>query len=101
MVQYTFAFDQSDGLDPQRLGGKCASLVALTAAGIPVPPGFAVTSQAYAEFLAVDGLDCRLETLLRRLGSREEAAANYRRALELVTNDSERRYLERRLSEVS
>jgi RNA polymerase sigma-70 factor (ECF subfamily) len=39
--------------------------------------------------------------LLRRLGSREEAAANYRRALELVTNDSERRYLERRLSEVS
>ena len=39
--------------------------------------------------------------LLRRLGSREEAATNYRRALELVTNESERRYLERRLSEVS
>ena len=39
--------------------------------------------------------------LLRRLGSRAEAATNYRRALELVTNDSERRYLERRLSEVS
>ena len=39
--------------------------------------------------------------LHRRLGSRQEAATNYRRALELVTNDSERRYLERRLSEVS
>ena len=39
--------------------------------------------------------------LLRRMGSREEAATNYRRALELVTNDTERRYLERRLREVS
>jgi hypothetical protein len=38
MVQYTLAFDQSDGVDSQQLGGKCASLVALTAAGIPVPP---------------------------------------------------------------
>lgn len=39
--------------------------------------------------------------LLRRLGSHEEAARDYRRALELVTNDRERRYLERRLQEVS
>lgn len=38
--------------------------------------------------------------LLRRLGSSGEAAKNYRRALTLVTNDSERRYLERRLREV-
>jgi RNA polymerase sigma-70 factor (ECF subfamily) len=38
--------------------------------------------------------------LFRRLGSREEAAKSYARALELVTNDSERRFLERRLGEV-
>src|SRR5262245_13942854 len=38
--------------------------------------------------------------LLRRLGSDEEAAKNYERALELVTNESERRFLERRLREV-
>lgn len=38
--------------------------------------------------------------LLRRLGSRNEAAASYSRALTLVTNDRERRYLERRLREV-
>ncbi len=38
--------------------------------------------------------------LLRRLGSSLEAAASYARALELVTNDIERRYLERRLREV-
>ena len=38
---------------------------------------------------------------LRRAGSAEEAAKSYQRALALVTNDSERRFLERRLREVS
>jgi RNA polymerase sigma-70 factor (ECF subfamily) len=38
--------------------------------------------------------------LLRRIGSSAEAAESYQRALTLVTNDSERRYLERRLREV-
>src|SRR5947209_9029427 len=38
--------------------------------------------------------------LLRRLGSAEEAAKSYARALALVTNDAERRFLARRLREV-
>jgi RNA polymerase sigma-70 factor, ECF subfamily len=38
--------------------------------------------------------------MLRRLGSFEEAAKGYIQALENVTNDSERRFLERRLREV-
>jgi RNA polymerase sigma-70 factor, ECF subfamily len=38
--------------------------------------------------------------LLRRLGSRAEAAKSYARAIKLVTNDAERRFLERRLREV-
>jgi len=38
--------------------------------------------------------------LHRRLGLFDEAAKNYQRALALVTNDSERRFLERRLREV-
>jgi RNA polymerase sigma-70 factor, ECF subfamily len=38
--------------------------------------------------------------LLRRMGSTAEAVKNYERALALVTNDSERRFLERRLREV-
>jgi RNA polymerase sigma-70 factor (ECF subfamily) len=37
--------------------------------------------------------------LLRRLGRWAEAAAAYRHALSLVTNDAERRFLERRLAE--
>jgi RNA polymerase sigma-70 factor, ECF subfamily len=39
--------------------------------------------------------------LLRRLDRRHEAAAAYRRALELTSNEPESRYLERRLAEVS
>jgi RNA polymerase sigma-70 factor (ECF subfamily) len=38
--------------------------------------------------------------LLRRLGDRAEAAKSYTRALALVSNETERRFLERRLSEV-
>jgi len=39
--------------------------------------------------------------LLRRAGAFQEAAQAYERALALVNNDSERRYLERRLREVT
>ena len=39
--------------------------------------------------------------LLRRLGRHAPSAAAYRDALSLVTNEAERRYLERRLKEVS
>jgi RNA polymerase sigma-70 factor (ECF subfamily) len=38
--------------------------------------------------------------LLRRLGSFAEAAKSYARGLELAANESERRFLERRLHEV-
>jgi RNA polymerase sigma-70 factor (ECF subfamily) len=38
--------------------------------------------------------------MLRRMGARDDAAKNYKRALALVSNDSERRFLQRRLREV-
>jgi RNA polymerase sigma-70 factor, ECF subfamily len=55
----------------------------------------------------LDGLDdyhllhAARADLLRRLERRDEAAAAYRRALELTANEPETRYLERRLAEVS
>lgn len=39
--------------------------------------------------------------LLRRLDRREEAAAAYRKALDLATNPTERAFLEGRLAEVT
>jgi RNA polymerase sigma-70 factor (ECF subfamily) len=38
---------------------------------------------------------------LRRLGRRDDAAAAYRRALSLTTQEAERQFLERRLGELS
>ena len=55
----------------------------------------------------IDGLDeyhlmhAARADLHRRLDQRDEAAAAYRRALELTTSAVETRYLERRLAEVS
>ncbi len=56
---------------------------------------------------AIEGLDgyhllhVARADLYRRLDRRDEAAVSYRRALELTTSESESRFLERRLAEVS
>jgi RNA polymerase sigma-70 factor, ECF subfamily len=62
---------------------------------------------AIVEGLAAEGdldtyhlLHAARADLLRRLGSTDQAAKSYARALQLVTNESERRYLQRRLQEV-
>ena len=47
MGQYTFAFNSEQTPEHDRLGGKCTSLAIMTAAGMPVPPGFAVTTDAF------------------------------------------------------
>lgn len=54
--QYILWFEDF-GMDAlPRVGGKNASLGELTRAGIRVPPGFAVTTDAYKEFLARTGI---------------------------------------------
>ena len=45
-----------DSGDVALVGGKGASLGSLLHLGLPVPPGFVVTTEAYRAFLAVDGL---------------------------------------------
>ncbi len=48
-------FDQPGAGLVSLVGGKGSNLIALTAAGFPVPPGFVITAEAYRLFL--DGLD--------------------------------------------
>lgn len=70
----------------------------------------AMTEGPEAALVLIDSLAGELEDyhllhaaradLLRRLGSAAEAAKSYEQALMLVTNESERRFLERRLREV-
>ena len=42
--------------DVARAGGKAANLGELVRAGLPVPPGFVVTTEAYRSFVAGHGL---------------------------------------------
>ncbi len=62
--------------------------------------GLALVDELQSELDAYHLFHAARGDLLRRAGSRPDAARAYRRALELVANDSERRYLTRRLNEV-
>ena len=44
-------FDQASDLSSDLLGGKCWGLAQMTAAGLDVPPGFAITTAANESFL--------------------------------------------------
>src|SRR5262249_56281294 len=46
-------------------GGKAANLGEMLRAGLPVPPGFVVTTAAYDDFLAANGLGEEVERLTR------------------------------------
>jgi RNA polymerase sigma-70 factor (ECF subfamily) len=75
--------------------------VAVAMADSPAPALALIDQLAASEDLAnYHLLHAARADLLRRLGSPVEAAKSYQRALALVTNDSERRFLERRLREM-
>lgn len=64
------------------VGGKAASLGALLRAGVPVPPGFAVTIGAYHAFLERNGLTGLFRLDAERAGNLEEAALELSRRVE-------------------
>jgi len=49
-AEAVLAFEDLRRADVDRVGGKGANLGELTAAGLPVPPGYVVTAAAYAAF---------------------------------------------------
>ena len=55
--KYVLLFEECDLSMVNRVGGKCASLGELMKAQIPVPPGFAITTDAYEQFLDENGSD--------------------------------------------
>ncbi|MEM4231991.1 MAG: PEP/pyruvate-binding domain-containing protein, partial [Candidatus Nitrosocaldus sp.] len=45
-------FDEGKGLGKRLLGGKGAGLAEMTALGLPIPPGFTITTEVCKEFYA-------------------------------------------------
>jgi pyruvate,orthophosphate dikinase len=63
---------EGSGLDKELLGGKGAGLAEMTKIGLPVPPGFTITTEACAEFHQRDGrwptgLDAEVRQALAKL----------------------------------
>ena len=52
MTKYVFDFTQGDKDQKDLLGGKGANLAEMTKLGLPVPPGFTITTEACREYLA-------------------------------------------------
>jgi pyruvate, water dikinase len=60
--------------DAARAGGKAARLAELVQAGVRVPPGFVVSSDAWRDFLASGEVRPRLEQALARVSDRSRAS---------------------------
>src|SRR5437660_12937214 len=74
-VQYVYFFGdgKADGHGKMKdeLGGKGAGLAEMTNAGLPVPPGFTIQTEACREYMRKGGVseevDRQMEDALRRL----------------------------------
>ena len=60
-------FEEVDKDSVALVGGKCSSLGELINAGVRVPPGFAVTTHGYAQFMRDAGIQSEINTLLKGL----------------------------------
>jgi pyruvate, water dikinase len=67
-------FENYQLADAPVLGGKNASLGALLAAGLPVPPGFAVSAECYRKALADGGLTGQLDVLIAAVDPHDPAS---------------------------
>ncbi|MDI6831483.1 MAG: pyruvate, phosphate dikinase [Actinomycetota bacterium] len=77
-TKYVYDFDEGDAGMKKLLGGKGSNLAEMTRLGLPVPPGFTITTEAcnhyyregaYPEGLAEE-IDEHLERLEKRMGKR-------------------------------
>ena len=64
---YVKKFEELDKNDIGIAGGKGANLGELTQAGIPVPPGFVVTAQAYEYFMEEAGINDKVMEILEQI----------------------------------
>lgn len=67
-------FEEIGKTDVGKAGGKGANLGELVKAGLPVPPGFVITAQAYQLFTTVSGLSQKIMHSLEKLDVDDTAA---------------------------
>jgi pyruvate,orthophosphate dikinase len=75
MTRYVYDYADASGVGRELLGGKGAGLAEMTALGIPVPAGFAVTTETCIEYMRSGGdlpggLEAELDQAIARLEER-------------------------------
>ncbi len=73
-------FEEVGKEDVPLVGGKVASLGEMTNAGIPVPPGFAVTAYAYKKFLEETGIRDKVYAIIDEVVTDPSEPALYEEA---------------------
>jgi pyruvate,water dikinase len=73
-MDYVLNFEEVDRGSLSRVGGKNASLGEMIKAGIRVPPGFAVTTDAYLSFITASGIQEEMNHALTDLNPDETRA---------------------------
>jgi pyruvate,orthophosphate dikinase len=63
--RFIYPFEEGDGRDKMRLGGKGANLCTMTQIGLNVPPGFVITTDACLAYLDAQALPAGLMTEVR------------------------------------
>ena len=66
--------------DVPLVGGKCANLGEMIAAGIPVPPGFAVTATAYKRFITETGIAEKIYSIIEEVVTDKSDPEQYKEA---------------------
>ncbi|GAA5150510.1 PEP/pyruvate-binding domain-containing protein [Pseudonocardia eucalypti] len=78
MSEYLRRFDELGSGDVGLAGGKAANLGELTRAGLPVPPGFVLTTPAYDRFVEATGIGPEILELSRPGGDYDRASERIR-----------------------
>lgn len=82
--QWILWFEEFGREDTKRVGSKCANIGEMARIGIPVPPGFAVTTETYDEFLAKTGAGRRIEQYLIRFPEGPQTLADQEEASQTI-----------------
>lgn len=76
--KFVYSFEEGDGRNKKLLGGKGANLCEMTQLGLPVPPGFVISTGACLEYLSQQkkGLSPRLTQQVRSAMAELEKKTN-------------------------
>ena len=87
-MTYVLRFDEVGKDNIPQVGGKGANLGEMVGAGLPVPPGFCITAQAYQDFLTESGLHEPIDEILADMqpDDMEDVKVRSEKIRDLITN---------------